>query len=302
MQTLKTLSTRVLLLRFKEGDQMKRIFALFLCLGLAISPIWADASQAYQGPGNNGFYLMAGYDGNSLNYKEYDRSGAFADRDTGWQNGFDVQARYETNRIWLRGLFEYSKSNDSKYKGTSLSGVPMHLKTPEDFYRYEFAIGYKILNIGGAALTPYVGIGYRDWRRGENALPDYLEKYTWGYVPVGLNYVSRFDRWTIGADVALQFPFNMDAKTDMDHAIDSATFHLKARTGFRAELPVSVDISKSADAMKVFGFLTPYYQHWGIGASNDVTVTSGGVPVGILYEPKSDTNIFGFQVGIGVNF
>jgi len=69
-------------------------------------------------------------------------------------------------------------------------------------------------------------------------------------------------------------------------------------------LPISVDIYKPEpiEKFKVFVVLTPYFQHWEIGASNDVTVTSGVVVNPHSYEPKSSTNIFGFQVGLGINF
>jgi hypothetical protein len=283
----------------------KKISLLVLAFLMSFSGIvCAGTLEANHGSRNDGLFLSVGYDGSSLSYKEYDRSGLFVDKDTGWQNGVDVEARYETKQIWTRGILEYSGSNNSKYEGYLISGAPLSMKTPEDFYRFEFAIGYKILNIQTSTLTPYIGIGYRDWRRGENALPDYLEKYTWGYIPIGWNYVYRLDNWTLGADAAIQLPFSMKMKTDMAGLTDPTTFNLESRPGFRAELPITVDIYKPklAEKFKVLGFLTPYYQYWGIGASNDVTVTSGGVPVFVSYEPKSNTNIFGLKVGLGVNF
>ncbi len=264
----------------------------------------AEQLPANPGSGNRGLFLSVGYHGNNLDYREYVNGGVL-DKDSGWENGIAAEARFEAERISSRALFEFSGSDNALYEGAdAITNTPITLRTRERFYRYEADLGYKLLNFRAATLTPYIGIGYWEWRRGRNALPDYLEKYTWYYLPIGLNYVYRNAQWTIGADATVYFPFSMKMETDIAGTADNAAFDLKSRPGFRAEFPATYDIyrPKAPNRATIFFFATPYYQYWEIGRSDNVTLTSNGVPADIVYEPKSKTGILGFKAGLGINF
>ncbi len=268
------------------------------------SVLFAEQFQANSGSGNRGLFLSVGYHGSNLDYKEYVNSRVL-DKDTGWQNGIAAEARFETDRILTRALFEFSGSDNALYEGADIiTNTPLNMRTSERFYRYEANLGYKLFDFRTATLTPYIGIGYWEWRRGRNVLPDYLEKYIWYYLPLGLNYVHRSPQWSIGADVSVYFPFSMKMETDISGTADKATFHLKSRPGFRAEFPATYDIyrPKAPNRAALFLFATPYYQYWEIGKSDNVLLTRNGVPFDIVYEPKSKTSMIGVKAGLGINF
>lgn len=282
---------------------MNKMLILLVMALLAYAPVTLAADSTDIGSGNRGFTISLGYDGSYLHYEEKDANGNFLDKDTGYMQGLAAEARYETAALWSRITFDYTKGVNVKYQGFLQPGnIPLSIyNMPEKIYRYEADLGYKAFNFGTATLTPYVGIGYRWWRRDDDSVPyGYAEKYTWYYGVAGLNYVWRIDRWTVGADASAHLPFNMELKTDYAGAFSTEeTLTLARIVGFSAELPFTYDVSGPKRGF--FIFLTPYYQYWPIGASNTVPVTYLGMAA-TFSEPSSRTNIYGTKVGVGVNF
>ncbi len=90
-------------------------------------------------------------------------------------------------------------------------------------------------------------------------------------------------------------------KTNVAGLVDNATFKIKSRIGVRIQLPTTYDVF-TQKAFTVYAYLTPYYERWNIGQSPDVILTSGGVPVAVAFEPKSNTDLYGTMVGFGVKF
>jgi len=264
----------------------------------------ADLGQQ-AGADVRGFSFSAGYNGAYLYYRETNpTTGGFLDKDTGWLNGATVEARYDAQvPFFVRANFDYLRSNSATYTGALQNGTPLTMKTPETIYKTELNWGYKIWNPGHFTLAPYLGIGFRDWERGRDVLPDYTEHYIWGYGTIGANLAYRVaDRLLVGLDAALLLPFCPQMKTNIDHLFDTATFHLEIRPGYRFQVPVSYDIYKG-EGYRIFTFLTPYYERWNVGRSPWVTLTLGGVPTGfVALEPSSHTDLYGVKVGLGVNF
>lgn len=127
----------------------KKVSILVLLFLLSSSEIvCAEPSELWGGPGsaNLGWSSLLGYDGSYLNLKEYSDSSGL-NKDTGWQNGIDTGARFEAEKVWLRTLFEYSRSNGTKYPGSLDGYTPVNLTTKEKFSQYKAALGYKPLDI-----------------------------------------------------------------------------------------------------------------------------------------------------------
>jgi hypothetical protein len=164
-------------------------------------------------------------------------------------------------------------------------------------------IRVKALNVGTSTFTPYAGIGYWWWKRGEDMLPDYLEKYSWYYAVAGINCVWRLNRWSVGADVSAHLPFDMKMRTNTAGTTNEAVFSLAKIVGYSVELPATYYISRPERKAGFFIFLTPYYQYWPIGASPAITVTrtdgSGSI---LVYEPTSRSSFYGVKSGLGANF
>ncbi len=295
---------------FKRGLFLTALaYSLMLCFSLpAADPAQMSSPSAKKaGAGNSGFTLGVAYDGSYMDYREEGSLGDCLDKDTAYLNGLAVEARWETTSIWTRFTAQYSRSGWANYNGTTQDGTPLDLYTGERTYQYEGDLGYKALNFSTSTLTPYIGLGYRIWYRGVDNLPDYEEKYTWNYCSAGVDYVLRLQRWTAGANAAVRVPFNMRLRTDLAGKYKEATFYLKTRVGFSVEAPVTYEFYGYQDDLhrarpSFFLYLTPYYQHWAIGASDPVVLTDGGAAGRAYYEPDSITAIYGARAGIGVNY
>ncbi|MDA8168768.1 MAG: hypothetical protein M0Z59_03600 [Nitrospiraceae bacterium] len=251
-------------------------------------------------PGNGIFTVMLGYDGGWLDYKEKNK-GAVIDRDTGWLNGANASIKYENTYFFMKGLFEFSGSSNATYNGALQDGTPMRMRTWETFYRYEADLGYKLIENRAVEVAPYAGIGYRDWERGDDVLPDYRESYTWPYGAFGVACTAFFENVSLGVDAAVQTPFDMRMETNVAGTVDKAAFNLGSKPGYRVELPVTY-MARSSGNIRGFLFLTPYYQHWAIGKSPDVVLTKNGIPVDTAFEPDSTTDMYGAKAGVGFSF
>lgn len=285
---------------------------LFNVLVLAAALTFMAAVQAIgavpsaPGSGNYGLTVMGGVNVSHMDYRET-ANGATLDRDYGSLGGIHAGLRLENRILWSRLTADYTTTETATYDGViqDLQGqyTPYKASTSERISLYEGDIGFKAINEGAATLTPYVGLGYRSWRRGRNALPDFVEKYTWYYWAAGLNCVWRIGRLTVSADAAALIPFSMEMTTDVAGQFDETSFNIKSRVGFGARLPLTYDVSSGRPKpVRVFVFLTPYYRYWAIGASDIVELTQNGVPVAPVMEPESHTDIYGANVGLGVNF
>ena len=74
---------------------------LLLLSGIAYSEDIAKSAQA-PGSGNSGFFVNIGYDGSYLDSKYYLNNGQDNGKTTGWLNGGDVEARFETKYLWMQ--------------------------------------------------------------------------------------------------------------------------------------------------------------------------------------------------------
>jgi hypothetical protein len=280
------------------------VLAAALTFATTVQAIGAGSSAS--GSGNSGLTVMGGFNASHMDYRETE-NGTTLDRDYGDLGGIHVGVRYENRAFWSRLTADYTWTNNATYDGAlqDLEGntTPYKSSTSEKIYLYEGDVGYKLFNEGAATLTPYVGLGYRFWRRGTNSLPGYVEDYTWYYWVAGLNCVWRIGRFTVGADAAALVPFSTKMTTDVAGQYDKASFNIKSRVGVGARLPLTYDIHHGRlKPFKVFVFLTPYYRYWAIKASDTVMLTQNGVQVAQALEPDSRSHIYGADAGVGVNF
>ena len=223
----------------------------------------------------------------------------------GWVPGGYVSYAYnKPNHIHSRLFFEYS-SGDVDYDGSTQNGTPISfVDSSQTFYRLEWDIGYTLLVRKGFSLTPYVGYGYRYWKRWEPKITQaywtYEEKYTWHYIPVGVKVnVELNDKWNIGANVAARFMFEGRMTADRSEVYadySDPTFNLGDKTGWFAEIPVRYRLTKE---WSVVG--SPWYEYSEIGESDVVNLTNAGV-AGTGYEPFSRTRQYGINIGLIYSF
>lgn len=145
-------------------------------------------------------------------------------------------------------------------------------------------------------VTPFAGIGYRALydlfggittsrgMLGYNRLSQYL------YIPVGVSVEIPWGAWTvtptIEADYLAQgWQTSYIRNVGSDQNITNAQHN---GYGFRG----SIMLGRGRLA---FG---PYARFWKIGQSDKATITSGGQPVAIAFEPSNNT----YEVGLSLRF
>ena len=223
-----------------------------------------------------------------FSYTEYGQ-GMTLDEDNGGIFGLRLGIEHVTSEcLWMRGIGSYQIGTNIIYRGHYMDGTPVVGHGALHFvWNIEGDMGYS-LRESKFLLVPYVGIGYRYWHRGktEDLAGDYNEKYSWGYVPVGLKFVYGLsDRILVGIDIALTLPFDMSMEAEVG---DGNKFDLGWRPGFKASLPLEFNLTK-----RVALSLIPSYQYWTIGSSKAVNG---------LYEPESVTQQLGGFLAISWYF
>jgi hypothetical protein len=263
-----------------------------------------NKKEVAPGSGQSGTTISLGYDEGKLKYHEF-LNGNELDSDTGTLKGGYFEFRTDYYDIFARASFDYVSTNDATYNGflQDLTGnlTPLTMTVKEKFALAVGDFGYKMLNFGTTTVSLYGGVGYWYWLRGANNLPDYEETYSWFFVEGGLNGAVRVGRFLFQLDGTLTYPISPTMTTSVAGTFDKATFRVKPQVGYRAEAPIRFDFSRG-DETSVFLFVTPYYLKWNVRQSDVVTLTSGGIPVTNAVEPESKTEIYGFRIGVGVNF
>lgn len=281
----------------------KKLTALALGLCLCLLATAALAADAESGAGLKGLSLNLSYEGAYMYYVERSSgSNNVLDKDRGWLHGGFAEARYDFDAAFARLRFDAMGSTQATYDGALLNGAPYQSDTSEFIYKTEADLGYKLYDKDRVTFSPYAGIGYRSWRRGENSAPSYVETYSWWYAALGVNHLFRTGKWLLGYDAAVLLPFSTKMETNLRGNYDNTTFHIRPLPGLRLETPVSYEIYADGDThVSLTG--TPFYEKWDIGKSPAVAMTRGGVATGSsFYEPKSSTDIIGLRLGLGLRF
>jgi hypothetical protein len=164
------------------------------------------------------------------------------------------------------------------------------------FLRFEWHVGYTFDSGEKSFLSPYVGWGYRYWKRGLGGPSPYDEKYTWQYIPVGIRADFELnDRWNMGANVAARLMFG--GKMRVDSSTGNFKVDLGNKTGWFAELPIRY---KFSTAWSFVG--RPWYEYSEIGKSDEVYFIYAGSLISAAYEPASTTHQYGINIGLVYSF
>lgn len=216
----------------------------------------------------------------------------------GWIPALRLGYSYRADdSAYFRGFYEFSVSARTDYDGAiQPSKEPLTSTTKDELRKFQIEIGYTFKNNLPISITPYIGYGYRYWRR---ALQDgvgslgtpvkgFTEDYSWSYVPLGLKirYETQ-DRLSFELNAAINVMFNgkMTAHlSEMGPAYPDPDLDLGNEIGCLVELPVSYSFTLNWAAT-----LTPWYEYSAIGRSDIVS--------GVL-EPASRTHQYGVRVGV----
>jgi hypothetical protein len=279
-------------------------------LALGVSAIILGRGVYAQADGTPSHFTLSAA-GQSLNYKET-ASGSTLDSDKGMMWGASAQWRQDLDQFFLMGSASFTTTGSATYDGalqySDGTTVPYSFDTEnETMVLLQADFGYKLFHTGRATISPCMGLGYRDWVRGQDDISsgDYKEDYHWPFVDGGVDFDLKTGDWQFGFLGKIAYPISPVMETDV--AGDSTTtlsFNLGAVLSYIATATVKYRFSSSDPSKRFYIALTPFFEHWGIGASQTVYYVSQyyypGHYVG-MYEPDSSTNIYGLTIGFGMD-
>ncbi len=216
----------------------------------------------------------------------------------GWLPGFYMGYTYNKKDDLYTKLFTQYTQAETDYDGTTQAGTPVTDTTDNVFFRVEWDVGYTFDSGEKSSVTPYVGWGYRYWKRGLGGSSPYDEKYTWQYIPVGIRADFELnDRWNMGANVAARFMFG--GKMRVKTRTENFKVDLGNKTGWFAEMPIRCKFSTAWSLVT-----TPWYEYSEIGKSNEVYYIYAGsfIAPDPAYEPASTTHQYGINIGLVYSF
>jgi Outer membrane protein beta-barrel domain len=224
----------------------------------------------------------------SFRYAEFPDNQRLRNRETGFVPGVHAGLRFAPG-AWRIALAGSAHQGNVDYDGATSSFRPHQTQTNTTILNGAATIGYAYAATRTLTLSPYLGAGYRYWRRDiqpNNGVLGLLENYRWFYGVVGVEgTLKTSDRFSVGADVRVIRPF--DAKLDVKINPET-TLDLAPHTGYRLALPMRWSFGGR------FGVaLEPYYERQEFGAS---------APKNRLLEPASDSDIFGLSVSGRISF
>ena len=225
--------------------------------------------------------------------------------DEGWLPGTFISYTFKKNSIFYSRIYSHYAAAEITYDGATQTGTPINFSNdPQKFFKLQWDFGYPWPIRDNFVLTPYSGMGYRYWERGEAKITaasytNYKEVYSWGYIPVGLKIDYDInDRWRVGGNVAANFMFGGRMKAYLSEVLagPDLDFSLGNEVGWYAELPVTYRITNNW-ALTV----TPWYEYSTTGQSDTQYFHYGG-SLYSTYEPSSKTNQFGISLSADLSF
>ena len=224
----------------------------------------------------------------SFHYAEFPDDVRLRNKETGTLPGVAAALTFAPGS-WRIGLGGSIHRGEVDYDGATSSFNPHRTRTDTQIYDGVVSLGYAFPISERVSLTPFIGSGYRYWRRDiqpNNGVSGLLENYHWFYGVLGLaTQWQASEKLSIGIDVRLIRPINpqLDVKFTPEVTLD-----LESRTGYRVAIPLRWSMTKH------FGLsLAPFYEHQEFGAS---------APKGGFLEPSSDSRVFGFRLSGQVYF
>lgn len=287
------------------GGHMKKHIELSIAAGLALAVSVATAhaddmqlrgTQSDIVKSNNqvNFSVSAGY----LDYLESSGSQPL-DSERGWQPGLSVSGSVMTDiglsNLYLYGNLSWNKGN-SDYVGSFIGGNYGDLRQRDnaEITNEDFRIGKGFEISDSFMLTPYLGLGARQWRRDVTGPGGYREDYSHGYVGGGLlAQYSPAPGWVLGLSGLVGSTFSASMKTTATAggaAITPQTYNL----GNSAIYMVGASVDR-AITDTVHANVSVDYTNFNYGRSAVSAIDS-------TFEPDSRTSAVALKVGLGFAF
>jgi hypothetical protein len=267
---------------------------LILVLSICPLPALADADITKS--------VWLGATALDFDYEEFDGQDNSLDREKGWLPGVTAGASIEGHRwfvesglLWSSGRVDYdSPAVDSK--------------TDEEILNLEVLAGTPLFASDRQRVSLVAGVGHRNWQRDIRSPPSVIgapkvlgldETYRWHYWLLGLRGEHEFNsRTRIVANVQVTRTANPEIEVEFkENFADDVNLDLGEETAFKVSLAVQRQLGGGASL-----WLSPWYERWDLGRSKDKDLYLNGVPIGTVWEPRSETRNYGISLGVRWQF
>ncbi|NLH82482.1 MAG: hypothetical protein GX458_16790 [Phyllobacteriaceae bacterium] len=235
---------------------------------------------------------------NSRFYMETDSSGGRLDSERGWLPGVEVSGSLMQNWVvdnfYLYGQFKWVNS-PTTYTGSYIGGTYGDIMQHDGatVVGADFRIGEGFAAWDRAMVTPYAGLGFRNWTRTVNGTGGLREDYRHGYAGAGLMVqYAPADHLVVGVNGLIGGTFAAEMETSLltgGAVIPVGKYKLGSRAIYMAGANIdyafanNVHVSTGVD-----------YVGYGYGRSPQDAYG--------IYEPDSTTHDVTIKVGLGYSF
>ena len=241
----------------------------------------------------------------NFGYREFSDSGTQLNREHGAIPGVALSLSRRQDRWLLVGDYSYHAGGVA-YNGQTNTGVAITTRTDQNIVDMALRAEYWRATTGGLNYALYIGTGYHHWERDIQPtrtasgapVSGLFETYQWWLGFLGAKAVlheSGRARWLL--DARLTRPVNPSVTVDFNGRYDNARLYLGERWGARLALPWHYEMSRSTSLIA-----EPFVESYELGRSATTPLTSNGLTVGGVYEPRSESRNYGLAFGISQRF
>ncbi|OGX08709.1 MAG: hypothetical protein A2Z88_01810 [Omnitrophica WOR_2 bacterium GWA2_47_8] len=199
------------------------------------------------------------------------------------------------NAFTAEGKFSFGQVDYTSNSTGSIDDISDYLFEVRGLAGYDVPAGADNL------VTPYVGLGYRYWvdmLGGETSTTGhagYDRESNYLYLPLGVNVgVPLQSGWSLGANVEFDVFLWGRQKSHLEDVSSSLnTLENDQNDGWGVR--GSLTVKKEMEGIDLVA--EPFIRYWSIEDSDIGTVTCGGTPCALGYEPKNRTIEAGVRLG-----
>ncbi|MDH5546668.1 MAG: hypothetical protein OEZ43_13825 [Gammaproteobacteria bacterium] len=244
----------------------------------------------------------------NFDFAEYDDMRADKDKrkvvtEKGWIYGGDLEFKTTFNRIYVQanaGLHQGNVAYDGEAQG---SGAKHKTRTLETIADYSFGIGraYETWRRHDYSFI-YAGVGFHQWVRDIESKDEVLglyELYRWWYAHVGARgYLFRMGPVHVFGEISILRTLvpEMTISFRQDN-VDNVKLNLGEHYSAKFTLPIRILLGRHFQMN-----LEPFWEAWDLGRSGHMDLTTQGVVVGGVHEPRSTSRMWGMNIGFSMRF
>lgn len=238
-------------------------------------------------------------------YRESSDSGHLLNKETGGLPGVALSLDYAFDQWKIVGDLHHHRGNVT-YEGKTNTDISITTRTSQSLSRASMRAEYWPTAVTSVNYAFYVGAGFHDQDRDiqptrtSSGAPvsGLFETYQWWLGFLGAKMVmhqSERVNWQI--DARLTRTVKPTVTVNFNGRFDTTRLELGERWGVRLELPWRYSLSPNTQII-----VMPFAEKYTLGRSSTTELTSRGITTGAIYEPRSESRNFGFQIAVSQRF